>query len=166
MRMAYRAGQLLDTLSGKAPPRLAAAMLRTWFQGWCTKSRFQKHSQCIRGCPHKDDYFSREYHKLDTNQCQSVLANQPAFVTCLTSKDGRGWSLCILPIEMPAPDARPAEFIFAWLPSTLIEVCSRSSCDAPMKHRDLIYTKGYYAGWNKLPVVNYPKKSDLTRPNP
>ena len=34
-------------------------MLRTWYQGWCTRSRFQKQGTCIWGCTHNDD--SREY---------------------------------------------------------------------------------------------------------
>ena len=36
------------------PPRVLAAMLRTWFNGWCTSRRFQRHGTCIFGCSCED----------------------------------------------------------------------------------------------------------------
>ena len=41
--------------AGDRPPRFSAAMLRTWFQGWCTKSQFRQDGNCIWGCKRRDD---------------------------------------------------------------------------------------------------------------
>eukprot|EP00959_Pyramimonas_sp_CCMP1952_P054540 1140117-Pyramimonas_sp.AAC.1 len=32
------------------PPCVRAALLRTWFNGWCTGRRFQQQRACIFGC--------------------------------------------------------------------------------------------------------------------
>ncbi len=33
------------------PPRVVAALPRTWFRGWCTKKGFQQEGRCLFGCP-------------------------------------------------------------------------------------------------------------------
>lgn len=58
-KWARRADHTLDSLSGVGPPRLSAALMRTWYQGWCTNSRFQRAGTCIWGCRRPDD--SRSY---------------------------------------------------------------------------------------------------------
>ena len=45
-----RAARVLDRLRLLVPPRVTAAVLRTWFNGWCTKHRFQGRGACIFGC--------------------------------------------------------------------------------------------------------------------
>ena len=117
-------------------------------------------------CPDKNEYlviFFRECLKLDTNLCQAVFANQPAFVSWMTSKECCEWFLCILPMEMPVPDDHPAEFVCARVPSTLIDVCARATLDSPMSDRDCMYSRGHYHGWHKLPVSPYPEelRSDI-----
>ena len=47
---AIRAAKLLDTLAKIAPPRVVAAILRTWFNGWCADRRFQARGIHNRGC--------------------------------------------------------------------------------------------------------------------
>ena len=61
--------------------------------------------------------FSQEGRKLDTNLCQSVFANRPVLVTWTTSNNGRGWSLCILPIDVAQPDERPADLLVLGYPA-------------------------------------------------
>ena len=39
---AMRAVKLLERLPCLVPPRVLSAILRTWFNGWCTKRRFQQ----------------------------------------------------------------------------------------------------------------------------
>ena len=47
---ALRAARLLPRLRRLVPPRVVAAVLRTWFNGWCTRRRFQQHGMCLFGC--------------------------------------------------------------------------------------------------------------------
>ena len=47
---AMRAATVLQRLRGLIPPRAVAAVLRTWFNGWCTRRRFQQASDCLFGC--------------------------------------------------------------------------------------------------------------------
>ena len=47
---ASRAALVIDTLAKLVPPRVMAAVLRTWFNGWCTDRRFQKRGARNRGC--------------------------------------------------------------------------------------------------------------------
>ena len=110
-------------------------------------------------CVDREKYFkvfSREGIRLDTNICLKVFANQPAYVTCTTDDDGYGWSLCIFPSEMIVPDDKPAEFVCAWVPSSLIDICTRTEPTASISDRDCIYAQGYYSDWHKLPVTPYP----------
>jgi hypothetical protein len=37
------------------PPRVCSAILRTWFNGWCSHRRFQGHGPCILGCGRGED---------------------------------------------------------------------------------------------------------------
>ena len=50
-----RVVRLLPRVSRMAPPRLAAAFLRTLFNGWPTCRRFQQHGECRFGCPGAED---------------------------------------------------------------------------------------------------------------
>ena len=52
---AMRATRVVPRLRRLVPPRVAAAVLRTWFNGWCTKRRFQGRSKCIFGCTYGED---------------------------------------------------------------------------------------------------------------
>ena len=48
---AARAAAVTARLSKLASPRVLAAVLRTWFNGWCTKLRFQCKGSCVFGSP-------------------------------------------------------------------------------------------------------------------
>ena len=47
---AIRGSAVLQRLARLVPPRVVAAVLRTWFNGWCTAHRFQAHGRCLFGC--------------------------------------------------------------------------------------------------------------------
>ena len=49
-----RAFKVMDKLHDAAPPCIRAALLRTWFNGWCTGRRFQQVRSCIFGCEYED----------------------------------------------------------------------------------------------------------------
>ena len=100
----------------------------------------------LNGCADREAYFklfAKHGGRLDTNICFKVYANQPVYVPWTTDAAGYGWSLCILPIEMSAPDDKPAEFVCAWLPSSLVDICTRTDPNAPVSDRDKIYARGY-----------------------
>ena len=44
---AQRAMRVLRRLSALVPPRVLAAVLRTWWSGWCTARRFGKRASCL-----------------------------------------------------------------------------------------------------------------------
>ena len=46
--------ELIRRLRTLVQPRVLAAMLRTWTNGWCTSRRFQKNGCCIFGCKQED----------------------------------------------------------------------------------------------------------------
>ena len=48
-------------LHGMVPPRIMAAIVRTWYNGWCTGRRFQQSGTCIFGCQYEDsiEHYSR-----------------------------------------------------------------------------------------------------------
>ena len=48
-------------LHGMVPPRIIAAIVRTWYNGWCTGRRFQQSGTCIFGCQYEDsiEHYSR-----------------------------------------------------------------------------------------------------------
>jgi hypothetical protein len=52
---AMRALRVLVRLRRLVPPRVLAAVLRTWFNGWCTKRRFQGKGECLFGCLSGED---------------------------------------------------------------------------------------------------------------
>lgn len=52
---AARAAAVTARLRKLAPPRVLAAVLRTWFNGWCTKRRFQCKGSCVFGCTFGED---------------------------------------------------------------------------------------------------------------
>ena len=45
-----RCFEALHTLQQQCPPRIAAAVLRTMWNGWCTARRFQGTGTCLLGC--------------------------------------------------------------------------------------------------------------------
>ena len=49
-----RAQSILSRLQDAAPPCVRAALLRSWFNGWCTGRRFQQPRSCIFGCSYED----------------------------------------------------------------------------------------------------------------
>ena len=49
-RTAERFVRALGCLKDNLPPRVCAAVLRTCWNGWCTKRRFQKLGPCVFGC--------------------------------------------------------------------------------------------------------------------
>jgi hypothetical protein len=69
-RRVERAIAVLGRLRRLVPPRVQAALLRTWFNGWCTKRRFQQAegSSCMLGCLHGQD--SVEHY----STCRHVFA--------------------------------------------------------------------------------------------
>ena len=74
-----RAQEILHLLRSALPPRVRAALVRTWFNGWCTGRRFQQRCACIFGCPAED---SIEHYSL----CPQLCRNSPG-----------GTSPCLLP---------------------------------------------------------------------
>lgn len=50
-----RAVRVLEVLSRRSVPRVQAAMLRTWLNGWCTGRRFQQAGQCRFRCGQRAD---------------------------------------------------------------------------------------------------------------
>jgi hypothetical protein len=52
---ASRAIAVVQRLRRLAPPRVLAALSRTWFNGWCTARRFQREGNCLFGCRHGED---------------------------------------------------------------------------------------------------------------
>ena len=52
---AMRAARVMVRLRLLVPPRVLAAVLRTWFNGWCTKRRFQGKGDCLFGCLFGED---------------------------------------------------------------------------------------------------------------
>jgi hypothetical protein len=52
---AMRAIRVLGRLRRLVPPRVLAAVLRTWYNGWCTKRRFQGKGECLFGCTCGED---------------------------------------------------------------------------------------------------------------
>ena len=54
-----RAMQVMPALSGSVPPRILAAILRTWWNGWSTARRYQvrctlPQHRCMLGCAAHD----------------------------------------------------------------------------------------------------------------
>ena len=45
-----RATRILEVLGRRSVPRVQAALLRTWCNGWCTRRRFQQTGQCRLRC--------------------------------------------------------------------------------------------------------------------
>ena len=133
-------------------------------RGWHgrVKATWKLSNSMLNDCPNKHDYLDFCFSRGPSvgYQFMSFSIRESTSVHQLDGEQRRTrWSLCILPVEMLEPDERAAEFIFAWLPSMLIVVCFRASLDSPMSNRDLIYSKGYYLGWYKFPVVNSPKET-------
>jgi hypothetical protein len=52
---AMRAVRVMARLRLLVPPRVLAAVLRTWYNGWCTKRRFQCKGDCLFGCTFGED---------------------------------------------------------------------------------------------------------------
>ena len=52
---ALRAKAASLRLSKLVPPRVCSAVLRTWFNGWCSQKRFQGQGPCILGCGRGED---------------------------------------------------------------------------------------------------------------
>jgi len=53
---ANRCRRVMKQLPKRTPPRVRAAMLRTWLDGWCTSRRFgDRGGRCAFGCPLGDD---------------------------------------------------------------------------------------------------------------
>ena len=57
-RAADRSVNFLQRLPGLVPPRVMAAVIRTYFGGWCTKSRFGARGRCVFGCLEYPDSLS------------------------------------------------------------------------------------------------------------
>jgi len=76
-----RAMNVLKAVKSLTPPRVTAAVLRTWFDGWTTKGRFGIRgpaSRCIWGCKgDSGDYLKRHYCKCqvleDFGRCKLLL---------------------------------------------------------------------------------------------
>ena len=54
-RRPRRAMAVLRELEKRVPPRVRAAIVRTWLNGWCTQRRFQSCGSCRWGCLHGAD---------------------------------------------------------------------------------------------------------------
>ena len=100
--------------------------------------------------------FARQGSQFDSNLSMKVFVNQPAFVTWQTDVDGQGWSLVIFHLETSVPDCKPVEFACSWLPSSLIDICFRTSPKQPSSARGKQYAQGYFPNWHSLDVPSYP----------
>jgi hypothetical protein len=65
---AMRAARVLPRLRRLVPPRVLAAVLRTWFNGWCTKRRFQSKGECLFGCLLGEDSIDHYMHCKNLHQ--------------------------------------------------------------------------------------------------
>ena len=93
---AQRALAVLPRLAALAPPRVSAAVLRTWWSGWCTKKRFGSRGCCVF-CGGEDvdsvkhasvcrvlaefgrDHLLLQYHvELDARRLQFLLLEPPS----------------------------------------------------------------------------------------
>ena len=88
--------------------------------------------ECLRG--------TKGHHLclLDAPICYAVGANQLVYVAWAITEIREGWSLCILPVEMPEPDSEPAGFVFVCLPENFLDLSSRNK-------QDKAYRSGYYS---------------------
>ena len=86
-----RALKVMKRLKGLIPPGVTAAILRTWFNGWCTRRRFQlkQDNKCMFGC---DDEDSVEHYscckqverwsvrELRCEACDSAIVRRRSFL--------------------------------------------------------------------------------------
>ena len=57
----------MKVLNAATPARVCSAVLRACLNGWCSARRFQRHADCILGCPGNEDSiehyaFCSRYH--------------------------------------------------------------------------------------------------------
>jgi hypothetical protein len=89
---ATRATAVTARLRKLAPPRVLAAVLRTWFNGWCTKRRFQGKGNCIFGCAFGEDSVDHYMRCLKLHQHAQVRLRLPLPPLC----EDRGKSFMLL----------------------------------------------------------------------
>ena len=99
---ATRAAAITCRLRKLAPPRVLAAVLRTWFNGWCSQRRFQAKGRCLFGCSLGEDsieHYMRcsklHLHARDRLKLPLHMAN-----------DARGLSFMLLDSPSMLPDAQ------------------------------------------------------------
>ena len=75
-----RALRTMERLPNSTPPRVRAAIIRTWLHGWCTERRFQnRNSQCMWGCQYAQDDL---LHYVDCRRLRDAAA-QALQLPCL-----------------------------------------------------------------------------------
>jgi hypothetical protein len=94
---ATRAELVTGRLKKLVPPRVLAAVLRTWYNGWCSKRRFQGKGLCLFGCTLGEDAVDHYMRcsKIHHHGCRRLrLPMHPAV-------EERGLSCMLLDSELP-----------------------------------------------------------------
>ena len=97
---AQRAARVLLRLRQVVPPRVVAAVLRTWYNGWCTRRRFQGRGKCVFGCSHGADAVE---HCIQCTRIHRHGESQLRLLPAPTFAD-RGVSFMLLDAHSRMPD--------------------------------------------------------------
>jgi hypothetical protein len=96
---AERAVAVTARLRKLAPPRVLAAVLRTWYNGWCTKRRFQGKGSCIFGCTFGEDSVDHYMRCAKLHQHAQVRLRLPMHL--LSADRGKSFLLLDSPALLP-----------------------------------------------------------------
>jgi hypothetical protein len=98
---AMRAVRVMKRLRSLVPPRVLAAVLRTWFNGWCTRRRFQGRGECLYGCACGEDSID---HYMRCNRLSSYGQTRLRLPT-ESSTGGQSLSFMLLEATSSVADA-------------------------------------------------------------
>ena len=87
-----RAMQVMPALSGSVPPRILAAILRTWWNGWSTARRYQvrctlPQHRCMLGCAAHDSI----EHYASCSVLADFAQSQLQLLQASTSRSSERW---------------------------------------------------------------------------
>ena len=91
---ATRALLVMARLRRLVQPRVIAAVIRTWFNGWCTSRRFQQQGSCIFGCRYGEDAVQ---HYLQCGVLHGFAAQRLRLVSPVEPQQRRLAALLLLP---------------------------------------------------------------------
>ena len=97
---ASRAAAVTRRLRKLVPPRVLSAVLRTWFNGWCTQRRFQAKGSCLFGCKFGEDALE---HYIRCTKLHSHAKTRMRLPMHLAVED-RGLSFMLLDSPSLLPD--------------------------------------------------------------